>query len=502
MNRLFYNATGVALAFVALVAMGSLAFAQEAKEAVEAQPDTKKAPSTTKTGKEKVMIIPVRAQIDKPALYILRRGLKDAINQDVDTVVIDMETPGGSLGVTFDILKAIEKFPGKTITYVNREATSAGAIISAGTDEIWMQPMATIGSAEPVTATGKDINESMQRKILSYLKAKIRAMTEAHPYRGDVISAMMDPSVELVIGEEVISPKDDLLNLTASEAITLYGEPSKPLLAAGKADSIDALLDGMYGEGNYSVHRIEPSWSEGLATLITALTPVLLAFGLLGLFVEFKTPGFGIFGVGGLILLSVVFFGHHTAGLSGYEPMLLLLIGLVLIGLEIFVFPGTGIPAVLGAILVIGSLVWAMLDIWPDQPIELSGAVLTRPLINVTLGIAGAVILFIALLRFLPGSGPWGGMVLETAVAGAPDGIHPVHAPAEEGAAQSDLVGSPAVAATDLYPSGQVSIDGKRYEARVEVGSVDAGTKLVVTQVAGFGLIVEKASTTGKEESS
>ena len=59
----------------------------------------------------KVVVIPIRAQIAKPELFILRRGLKDAIENKVDTIVLDMETPGGELEVTFEMLKALEKFP-------------------------------------------------------------------------------------------------------------------------------------------------------------------------------------------------------------------------------------------------------------------------------------------------------------------------------------------------------------------------------------------------------
>ena len=75
--------------------------------------------------KHKVVIIPIREQIAPPELHVLRRGLKMAIEQGADTVILDMETPGGRLDVTFDMLKAIEKFPGKVITYVNSEAISA-----------------------------------------------------------------------------------------------------------------------------------------------------------------------------------------------------------------------------------------------------------------------------------------------------------------------------------------------------------------------------------------
>ena len=448
-----------------------------------------------KAANKKVVVIPVRSQIDKPALYILRRGLKEAISAEVNTVVIDMETPGGRLDVTFDILKAIEKFPGKTITYINSEAISAGALISAGTDEIWFAPKGVIGAAAPVMAGGGEIDSTMRKKIVSYLKARIRAITEGRGYRAEVISAMVDSEMELKIGEEVIKAEGELLSLTASESTQLYGDPPVSLLGAGTAESIGELLDQIHGKGNYSVKRYEPSWSEELAQYLTAITPALLAFGLLGLFIEFKTPGFGIFGVGGLILLAIVLFGHHVAGLSGYEPMLLLLLGLVLIAIEVFIFPGSIVFGITGAILVLASLIWAMLDIWPNQALEIDSEMLMRPLVHLTLGVAGAVVLFIALLRFLPGGGPWGGMILQAAVAGEPGSIRPVNAAAPDGSEQKDLVGSEAIAATDLYPSGQVTIDGKRYEARLEVGTVDAGTRLVVTRASQFGLIVEQAST-------
>ena len=171
-----------------------------------------------------VVIIPVRTQIAKPALFVLRRGLKEAIEQNVDTIVLDMDTPGGALNVTFDILLALEKFPGKTVTYVNREAISAGALISAGTDEIWFSPAGVIGAAAPVLATGGEIDETMRAKIVSYLKARVRSISEGKGYRGEVISAMIDSESEFKIGDEVIKKEGELLSLTAQEAVKLYGD--------------------------------------------------------------------------------------------------------------------------------------------------------------------------------------------------------------------------------------------------------------------------------------
>ena len=451
-------------------------------------------PVAEKSTPAKVVIIPVRAQIAEPELYILRRGLKQAIEQKVDTIVLDMETPGGALDVTFEMLKALEKFPGKTVTYINREAISAGALISAGTDEIYFAPGGVIGAAAPVLATGGEIDATMRGKIVSYLKARVRSISEGKGYRGQVISAMIDIDSEFKIGDEVIKQKGELLSLTAQEAVKLYGDPPQPLLGAGIAENLDALLDQLHGAGNHTATRLEVTWSEELAQYLTSLTPILLACGLLCLFIEFKTPGFGIFGVAGIVLLGVVFFGHQVAGLSGYEPLLFFLLGVTLVAIEVFLFPGVMILALTGAALMFGSLVWAMLDLWPGEPISFQGDILLRPLVNVMAGVVIAVGVFLALLKFLPKGGPWGRMVLESAVAGEPGAIRALNASGAGAPEGKSLIGLSGSAATALFPSGQVEISGRRYEAKLAMGFAEAGTPVTVTGVSEFGLVVEVLS--------
>jgi len=451
-------------------------------------------PAVEKNTPAKVVIIPIQSQIAKPTLYVLRRSLKEAIEQNVDTIVLDMETPGGALDVTFEMLKALEKFPGKTVTYINREAISAGALISAGTDEIYFEPGGIIGAAAPVMATGAEIDETMRGKIVSYLKARVRSISEGKGYRGQVISAMIDMDYEFKIGDEVIKPKGELLSLTAQEAVKLYGNPPQPLLGAGIAANMDELLDKLHGKGNHSSVRLEVTWSEELAQYLTALTPLLLAVGLLCLFVEFKTPGFGIFGITGIILLGVVFFGHNVAGLSGYEPLLFFLLGVTLVAVEVFFFPGTLVPALTGIALMLGSLVWAMLDLWPGEPISFSGDILLRPLANVLAGVVIAIVIFLAMLKALPKGGPWGKMVLETSVAGEPGPIHELNATSAAAPRGNELIGKSGIAATALFPSGQVEISGRRYEAKLALGFAEAGTPITVTGVSEFGLIVESLS--------
>jgi membrane-bound serine protease (ClpP class) len=410
--------------------------------------------------------------------------LKEAIEKKADVVVLDMETPGGRLDVTFDIMEALEKFDGLTITYVNKEAISAGAFISATTKEIWFAPRGIIGAAAAVSSGGEDIQETMQLKINSFLRAKIRAMSEGQPYRGAAISAMLDKDYELKIGDEVLKPKGELLSLTATEASKSYGTPPQPLLAAGIAKTVDDLLTQKYGAGNFTVQRLEVTWSEEFAQYLNALSPILMGLGLLAIFIEFKTPGFGIFGILGGVLLGIVFFGHYAAGLSGHEPALVFALGALLVLVELVFFPGVLVAALSGVVLMLGALVWSMADLWPNEPVTFDGDVFTRPLIDLGLGMVVALTLAVLLARFLPHGWIWSRLAVGGAVEGA--GVAPGVLGELDG-----LVGHEGVAATGLFPSGQVEIDGRRYEARLEMGFAEAGTPVRVVRRTDFNLIVE-----------
>ena len=438
-----------------------------------------------------VVVIPVHGEIAKPVFFIIRRGLKEAIERKADVVVLDMRTKGGALDTTFDIMDALGKFHGDTIAFVDSEAMSAGAFISATTKEIWMTPEGIIGAAAPVTSTGQDIESTMKEKLVSYLTARMRVVSEGKGYRGEVVTAMIDSDYELKIGDKVLKPKGKLLSLTAVEAAKTYGNPPERLLSAGTAKNLDDLLTQKYGAGNFVVRTLHATWSEQLAVVLNSLSPILLGLGLLSLFIEFKTPGFGFFGVAGIVLLAAVFLGSYVAGLSGHEPVVFFVVGLVFVLLEVLFFPGVAVMAFSGILLMFGSLLWAMADIWPHQPIQWTGDVFVRPLMNLGLGLGLAVVLGILLARFLPKGWLWDRMILETTVWSSAQsaGLAP-----EAGVGLDALVGRTGVASTALRPSGQVEIDGRRFEARVEVGAIDAGAAVVVRGRNDFSLIVEKTS--------
>lgn len=438
------------------------------------------------SGVASVYVIPITEAIGKPNLFILRRGLKAAIENDVDMVLLDMDTPGGRVDVTIEMMEMLARFEGITATYVNDEAISAGSFITAATHEIYFAPTGKIGASAVIMGAGQDVPETAKLKIESYLRANIRAITEDYPYRSDVVRAMLDADYELEIDEEVIKPAGELLTLTASEAIKPYGEPPQPLLGKAIYESIDALLEDRFGPGNYEIKDFEVTYSEEIAKWMDTFAPALLGIGLLMLFFEFKTPGFGIFGICGIILIAIFFISQHIAGLAGNEVILFFVLGILLVLAELFFFPGTLIFALTGVALILGSLLWAMIDFWPGEPIRFSPELLAEPVVNLVFGLSIAVAGALVFGRFFKGSWMEHQLVLEAAAGG------PGRVVREARASALPAAGTEGTAVTDLFPSGRVEIGGRRYEARSALGQIHKGARVQVKQSSDFGLVVEE----------
>lgn len=443
----------------------------------------------------RAIVLPVTDAISKPNQFIIRRGLKEAISQEAEVIVLDIDSPGGRVDVMLEIMEQIDRFEGLTIAYVNDEALSAAALIASIADEIWYAPKSVIGSAGLVSGTGEEIPETMRQKVESYVRAKLRALSDPHPYREQVVRAMMDASYELEIDGKIISPEGEMLNLTAEEALQRYGEPPTRLFGEGMAENVASLLDQRFGEGNWEVRSFTVTWSEELAKYLNSIAPLLIGFGIVGLFIEFKTPGFGIFGILGITFLAVVFITNYIAGLAGWEPFIVLLFGLALIAVDLFLLPGTIIPMTLGGILVLGAILWSMTDIWPvvdGSGIDVRWESLYHASARLSLGILLGCALAAILWRLLPRTHLLDRLVLGGAAGlqGIPDRTVSEQVPPGE----KDRWPQPGETGTvtrTLRPGGEVEIGGRRFEARVLVGTLPRGARVRVIRRAQFGLEVE-----------
>ena len=218
---------------------------------------------------------------------------------------------------------------------------------------------------------------------------------------------------------------------------------------------------------------------------MSTFTPALLGIGMLMLFFEFKSPGFGVFGILGIVLLGVFFISQHVAGLAGNEVILFFALGIILVLVELFFFPGTLIFALSGLGCIFGSLLWAMLDIWPGEPITVSPEVFAQPIVNLVFGLSIAVFGALLLSRFFHGSWIERKLVLAEAAGGDSQTLR------VERESHLPLPGSKGTAITDLFPSGRVEIDGRRYEARSALGTIDKGSPIRVQKAVDLSLIVE-----------
>src|SRR3989454_2756920 len=195
---------------------------------VSGGPGARSAESATPDQK-KVYVLPIRDDIMPPLVYLVRRGVKEAMDAKADLLVLDMDTNGGRVDVTEDIIEILNKFKGQTATYVNRKAFSAGAFIAVATQKIFMAPQSVIGAAAPIMiapgAGPQDMPGTMEVKMNSAVRALVRTAAEKNGHNVDVVDAMIDKNKELTIDGKVINKKGDILTLTNLEAEKEYGNP-------------------------------------------------------------------------------------------------------------------------------------------------------------------------------------------------------------------------------------------------------------------------------------
>src|SRR5438093_7238083 len=279
-------------------------------------------PGQTSSPGRKVYVLPIREDIMPPLVYLVRRGVKEAMDAKADLLVLDMDTNGGRVDVTEDIIEILNNFKGQTATFVNRKAFSAGAFISVATQKIFMAPQSVIGAAAPIMlipgGAPQDMPETMQAKMNSALRALVRTSAEKNGYNIDVVEAMIDKSKELKIDGKILNEKGQIVTLTNTEAGQEYGDRPRPLLSSGTVESLDELLKNLGYAGSTRVD-IQPTGAERLALWINMINPLLLIIGIAGIYIEFKTPGFGLPGIVGIAAFALYFLGGYIAGLSGLE---------------------------------------------------------------------------------------------------------------------------------------------------------------------------------------
>jgi len=431
-----------------------------------------------------VVVLPVKGTVSEAQFFFLRRALKNAESVAASAVVLDMDTPGGDLKATEKIVQMFSKSPIPAYTYVNANAGSAGALIALGTKKVFMAPVSAIGAAAPVAGSGQEIPETMNAKIVSYYSGYFRSVAQKNGYHPELVDGFMNLDKEVKIGGEVINPKGALLTLSAQEAVRDIG--GKPLLASAIEPDVAALVTTC-GLSPERIVRFEPSGFENIAQWITMLAPLFLLGGIMGAYLEFKAPGFGVAGILSAVCFLLFFGGHYIAGLTGLEMAALFVMGVLCILIEVIFFPGVFFLALGGALMVLAALFFSMVDLYPAQPINFSFDRLQVPMWNLIITFVASAVGVALLARFLPSIPIFRSLFLSSSSAAGPS-IAPVVT--ELGAAAKVSAGETGMALSILRPSGRAEISGGVFDVMTNGEFLEAGTKIQVLAVNGQNIIV------------
>lgn len=430
-----------------------------------------------------VYIIPVKDMIEPALLYVIRRGVDEATRHDADAIILDMDTTGGRVDAAVAIVGTLGRSDIPVYTFVEREAISAGAMIALSTPTIYMAPGSVIGDITPIsmglTGGAQELPEAVEEKMTSYVAAHVRSSAEKGGHDPDLAEAMVRRDLEYKVGETMISKSGTVLTMTNVEAAQLVGDEQRPLLSSGTVKDIPAMLEQLDLAGA-ETKTMEVTAAEKLARVIAAVAPFLMMLGLGGLWLEMKTPGFGIFGIAGGLCLLLFFFGHHIAGLAGLEDMLIFGLGVALLAIEVFVLPGFGIMGASGLLLIVVSFVSAMSERLPGQwrPVDFSPETFSMPLLKVMLSFLGAIVLVLIAGRFLPQTKLFHSLTLDEVV---PDD-----------AGDPSLVGLKGIAHSELRPGGTAYIQDQKIDVVTRGDFIPSQTEVVVVEVHGNRIVVEK----------
>ena len=443
---------------------------------------------TANSNQRKAYVLPIRDDIMPPLVYLVRRGVKEAMEAKADLLVLDMDTNGGRVDVTEQIIDILNNFKGQSATFVNKKAFSAGAFISIATRKIFMAPQSVIGAAAPIMLVPggppQDMPETMQAKMNSALRALVRTSAEKNGYNIDVVEAMIDKSKELKIDGKVLNEKGQILTLTNTEAERPWGDPPKPLLSSGTVESLEELLRKLGFDDAIRVD-VKATGVERLGMWINMISPLLLIVGIAGLYIEFKTPGFGLPGIIGILAFALYFFGGYIAGLSGLEWIAVFLLGVALVALELFVFPGTVALGVAGAVMMLVALVMAMVDVYPGMPRIPSVKNLELPLRDLFTAFVGGAVAVLLLSRWLPKTPIYGRFVSQTA-----SGVSTV---AELEQKQESRIGQVGVAVSPLRPGGKAQFGDEILDVISQGEMIDHGRRVKIVGHSGTEAVVEPA---------
>ena len=445
--------------------------------------------------------IPIEGTIDLGLPPFIERSIAEAEENNAKAIIFEVNTFGGRVDAATQIKDAILDSKVPTVAFINKRAISAGALISLSCEKVFMAGGATIGATTAVDMQGNKASE----KVISYMREEMAATAEKRGRDKYIARGMVDEELEfpnkvmkefindgevidtiktkvyyLVIDDDTVTV-DDIEGRKQGNLITLTTEQSlKYKIADASIENFEAVLDTL-GFSNLVVNKTTENWSENFVRFLTnpVVASLLTTFGFLGILFELQSPGWGIPGSIGLICLILSLSASYIAELATMSDLLVVLMGMLFLMLEAFVFPGFGLAGVAGIVFILWGLYLLLL---PDVPV--GEEVLSQASNGLIIGIIGGLVGLVLLFRAMTKTKFWR------------DLTSPDIQKKEDGYVASfgweKLVGEEALTETDLHPSGWINVGKERVFALSEGNFIDKNEKVVILSVDGNRVVVRK----------
>lgn len=413
-----------------------------------------------------VLHIKIEGEIEHGVAAYLQRAITQAETDKAKALLVEINTPGGRLDSALTMKDALLNSKVPTIAYVNRHAYSAGALIALACKEIYMAPGSVMGAATPVDQDGGATGE----KIVSGTRSAFAAAAEFYDRDTKIAEAMVDNS--LVISD--VTEDGKLLTLTAQQALDLA-------FVNGVAKDRAALLETL-SLSSHPIKEVTPTAAEDIVRFITSplVSSLLLTLAMIALFAEFKAPGLGVGGVIAVCCYALFFWGHHLAGLAGWEDAALVLLGIALIAIEIFIVPGFGIFGIAGLGCLLGGFYISLIGDIEKTPhdilLDMSG------IVSLSL-ICSVLFMVIGYRFFFKGNGFDSGIVLTGK-------LKPYREETEELDHTHLSVGDHGIAQSDLRPSGTALFGQDKHSVSSDGDFIESGSKVEIIKISGSNITV------------
>ena len=388
-----------------------------------------------------------------------------------------------------------------TVAYVPHEALGVAALVAVSCDQLVMQRNARLGGGErlptdrellDIRAALKTKRHSEQGRNWSLPVALMDRKLTVHEYTN------MKTGVHDYFSAEELAEQPDQADWKIGPQVTLDNRPLS--LSADDAQRYGLVRDDsvvedferlktLYGLESDPAF-VEPGWSDALVRTLTSpgISVLLVMFGMAGMYLELKTPGLGIGGFVAAVSFVLFFWANYLEQTANVLEIVLFVTGVTFLMLEVFVLPGFGIFGLGGGLLVITSLVLAsqtfVLPRSPSQIRELRDSLLVVGGAGV-----GMVALAILLRRYLPQSRFLQPMVLEP-----PEGDQAAQQSVRELLVDyRHLAGAQGTTLTPLTPGGKARFGDEVVDVMSDGQWISPGSTIVVVAVRGSRVEVAEA---------